>query len=91
MRALTEPDDEAPPEELDEDSAAGPEMPDPDRNRPLKRKESLVVERSTIAYRYTATLERLGDFDIFEVPPEWLPDELQINELTAENVKRPAQ
>ena len=50
-----------------------------------------MADRSVIAFRYLgtfetrkktyATLERLGDFSTFEVPPEWLPDDIEPNNL----------
>lgn len=50
-----------------------------------------MAEQSVIAFRYkgtfskkrseVATLERLGDFTTFDVPPEWLPDGIEDNDL----------
>ena len=58
-----------------------------------------MAERSLVAYRYTgtletrkktyATLERLGDFITFEVPPEWLPDDLEVNDLVQVATDKP--
>ena len=58
-----------------------------------------MAERSTIAFRYLgtfetrkktyATLERLGDFATFEVPPEWLPDDIEPNQLVQVECDKP--
>jgi hypothetical protein len=58
-----------------------------------------VAEQSITAYRYTgtfskkrgevATLERLGDFTQFDVPPEWLPDGIEVNELVQVECDKP--
>jgi hypothetical protein len=58
-----------------------------------------MAEQSTIAFRYTGTfetrkktyaaLERLGDFASFEVPPEWLPDDIEVNDLVQVSTDKP--
>ena len=58
-----------------------------------------MAEQSVIAYRYTgiftrkrsevATLERLGDFTAFDVPPEWLPDGVEPNDLVQVECDKP--
>lgn len=50
-----------------------------------------MAEQNVVAYRCTgtfttkkrayATLERLGDFAQFDVPPEWLPDGIELKDL----------
>jgi hypothetical protein len=58
-----------------------------------------MAESIVTAYRYTGTLvtrkreyavlERLGDFASFEIPPEWLPDGIEPNELVQVECDKP--
>lgn len=58
-----------------------------------------MAESNVVAYRYTgtftkkrsevATLERPGNFITFDVPPEWLPDGIEVNELVQAECDKP--
>ena len=58
-----------------------------------------MAEQNVVAYRYTgtfttkkreyATLERLGDFAQFDIPPEWLPEGIEPNELVQVECDKP--